>query len=613
MPTQPSRLAVADPDLDHGRRRVGVAGGVDGADADPVLAEHQREGAGRSAALEGQAVELTAEARAGLAGGEAEGDAAARLAGEQQRRRAGEDLGPRRRAIADRRFRFRFGHDHGRRRRRRRGREGGQDLEAVGLGFAHRLAVDGSRVAVDGEVDQGAVDLGAAVDHRVGVAGVGEDRVGAAFGVVDVRAGVAEQLVGAAVAVEGVGGFAPLEVLDFGHRDGRAGADRGRAAAGAAGAAAAEVGADAFFEASPGGVVTAGAAVDQVAIADRVGEEEVVAVAAVDLVGAAVVEQGVVTAPGVEDVGSRVWAVDQHVFALVAAGKRVVLVAADQHHGHRGREVGGVERVVAIQAGEHDRVERRQQWTARLGRGGSAAAGGDGGSLVEAAGGEGEGDRAAEVGRGDGVGAAAAGQVELGVGAAGRRHRADADFVGGRELDPAGVAAVAGRAAVEVAATFLDVGTPTAVEGLAADGAGDVVGESGADQGLEVPAFDPVDAAAERGDAVVAAELFRRRVEVEEDAAVGRLGQQVRVARVGDGGATEAGRDAGRVAERVAAAAAVADAVDGAAAEHVVADAAEQLVVAFAAAEVVVAALAEDDVVAGAAVVGLAADAEEAG
>ena len=59
-----------------------------------------------------------------------------------------------------------------------------------------------------------------------------------------------------------------------------------------------------------------------VAVADRVGEEEVAAGAAVEAVGAVVVEQGVVVAPGVEDVVAR--AVDEHVFAFVAAGQGVV-------------------------------------------------------------------------------------------------------------------------------------------------------------------------------------------------------------------------------------------------------------------------------------------------
>ena len=58
----------------------------------------------------------------------------------------------------------------------------------------------GVRVFGGGEVDHRGVDIGAAVDHRVGVAGVGEDRVVAGAGEVFVGALVAEQLVWAGVA-----------------------------------------------------------------------------------------------------------------------------------------------------------------------------------------------------------------------------------------------------------------------------------------------------------------------------------------------------------------------------------------------------------------------------
>ncbi len=135
-----------------------------------------------------------------------------------------------------------------------------------------------------------------------------------------------EQLVDAFVAVEDVAAFRALEVLDpfqvvelFAGR-----ADRRLAGADFADLAEVEARVDApTAEPRPGGVVAVvaerGAAVDRLAVADRDREEEVGAFAAVEQVGAAVVDQRVVAGAAVErvDVGRR-RVVDEDVFARPA-------------------------------------------------------------------------------------------------------------------------------------------------------------------------------------------------------------------------------------------------------------------------------------------------------
>ena len=91
--------------------------------------------------------------------------------------------------------------------------------EAVRIALLDDLAIDRGRVgAVLGPVDLGGVEPGPAIDEGVGIrargAGVGEDRVVALAGAVDVGAGPAEQLVRSRVAGHHVGEAGSLGVLD---------------------------------------------------------------------------------------------------------------------------------------------------------------------------------------------------------------------------------------------------------------------------------------------------------------------------------------------------------------------------------------------------------------
>src|SRR4051812_17069075 len=98
---QGSRLAAPDPQAEQGRGAIGVAAAVDGEDADRVPAASQAVDPGRGTGAVGLAVELAAEARAALAGREAEDGAGAGLGRGKDRRRAAEDPGPRRGAVAN--------------------------------------------------------------------------------------------------------------------------------------------------------------------------------------------------------------------------------------------------------------------------------------------------------------------------------------------------------------------------------------------------------------------------------------------------------------------------------------------------------------------------------
>ena len=91
-------------------------------------------------------------------------------------------------------------------------------------------------------------------------------------------------------------------------------------------------------EVGPVGVVAVGPALERVALADRVGDEEVLSGAGVELIGAAVVGYRVVAAGGGDDVVPR--AVDEGVFGG-AAGELVAAFAAEQDHGGRFGEAGG--------------------------------------------------------------------------------------------------------------------------------------------------------------------------------------------------------------------------------------------------------------------------------
>jgi hypothetical protein len=111
---------------------------------------------------------------------------------------------------------------------------------------------------------------------------------------------MAEQLVDAFVAIEDLAAFGALEVLDADQMiEAFARADRCLVRADFAGDAEVETGVDADVrQARPGGVVAIvgerRAAFDRLAVADRDREEEVGAFAAVEQVGAAVVDEGVV-------------------------------------------------------------------------------------------------------------------------------------------------------------------------------------------------------------------------------------------------------------------------------------------------------------------------------
>gem|GEM_PF-4611096 len=136
---------------------------------------------------------------------------------------------------------------------------------------------------------------------------------------------MAEQLVGAGVADQIVAAIGALEVLDpFQPVKAAARANRLAAETDFAGQALVKPGGDAAREPRPGGVVAVarpfGAAVDRLAVAERDREEEVGAFATVEVVGSAVVDQGVVAAQAVEIVGAGFdrRPVNQHVFAGAA-------------------------------------------------------------------------------------------------------------------------------------------------------------------------------------------------------------------------------------------------------------------------------------------------------
>ncbi len=202
---QGSRLASPYTQAEQGRGAVGVAGRVDGEDADRVPAGREHVGPGRDAGSVGLAVELAAEGRTALVGGEAEDGPGAGLARGQDGAGTGADLGPGRGAVAGRLCaRPPVPVPAG-----SASREVGSSA-GISSAAPSRTASQFDRhvaVADRGEVDDRPVDVGAAVDRAVGVAGsiarVGEDRVGARPGRVGVGAFVAEQLVGAGVAVRG--------------------------------------------------------------------------------------------------------------------------------------------------------------------------------------------------------------------------------------------------------------------------------------------------------------------------------------------------------------------------------------------------------------------------
>ena len=140
-------------------------------------------------------------------------------------------------------------------------------------------------------------DRRAAVDRRIGVGGVGEDRIVAGAG----RGRCPgprwpSSWFGPASPSRTSAELVPSRSSTCSDRVERAAAARPRPAWPAPGPAEVEAGVDSFAEPRPGGVVAAVAAVQQLAVADRGGEEEVVAVAAEEAIGAAVVEQGVVAA-----------------------------------------------------------------------------------------------------------------------------------------------------------------------------------------------------------------------------------------------------------------------------------------------------------------------------
>ena len=149
--------------------------------------------------------------------------------------------------------------------------------------------------------------------------------------------------------------FGALEVLDSGDRVGGAAA----AATGVAGGpepadrAEVEAGLDASAEQScPGGVVAPFAAVERLAVADRGREEEVVAFAPEQFIGAALVQQGVVPSQRRERVFFRTASIDEQVFAGFAARQRGRPGAAEQDDPGLLREVGGAQGVVAGEPGE---------------------------------------------------------------------------------------------------------------------------------------------------------------------------------------------------------------------------------------------------------------------
>ncbi len=369
---------------------------------------------------------------------------------------------------------------------------------------------------------------------------------------------------------------------------------------------------DRIVEPGPGGVVGVRPAVDRVAVTDRGREEQIVAVAALQLVEPLVVEHGVVASERAQIVGAgrrHTRVVDQHVLAQRAPGEPVTAGAAGEDHRGRGRERARPDVVTVRGAVEDDRIERLSEGADRLGRRRDRAAARGRGALVEdgRAGDDGECHglrRPPSVGGREVVGEAAPGEVDLAVvGVLGRQQtdrdlrrvaEDDAPRVRGRLAGGPGrrVGAVVGpgaaverirsRSAVEVVAVGAavdgvvaaagedDVSAASPVDRVGARGADDVVGERGADHVLEAGAGEPgVEAAAEAGEAVVADALAEVDVDAPLSARAGEAGvarREVRVARP----LGEAGRDPGRVAERVGTAAAVLDLVGGAVAADVV-------------------------------------------
>src|SRR5262249_55516490 len=152
--------------------------------------------------------------------------------------------------------------------------------EVVDVGFLDALAAGCDLVMVRRPVDQRGIGAFPAIDRRIVVTRVGEDRVVAGTREVAVRAYPAQQLGFARRAVEDVARGRSLEVLDVEQRvEGPAGAIGRSTGTRTARVAGADPGLDRRFELGPGGIVAfaAAAAVDHVAVADRVGEEEVVA------------------------------------------------------------------------------------------------------------------------------------------------------------------------------------------------------------------------------------------------------------------------------------------------------------------------------------------------
>ena len=314
----------------------------------------------------------------------------------------------------------------------------------------------------------------------LGGAGVGEDRVVAASGVVGVGARAPEELVVACIADHRVGRARPLDVLEPGQRGEDAGrAARLPAAADQPGVLRRHVDRDRRPEVRPVGVVATGPAVELVAVADRVVDEEVVAFTGIEVVGAVVVGDRVVAATGDDHVVAG--AVDQRVFG--PAGREVIIVlAAEQHDRGRFGEARGGEAVVAAEAGDDDRVggfgeRERPRGIATDGEGDLPPRVGGGHIVVAFGPGEEEGRPSIRLWRHH------PGRDRAGVPRVDRLARGLA-FVDRVDVDAA-VALGAAPGDVVAAAAFDQVGATTPVEGLVVRGPDDVVVERGTDHGLE--------------------------------------------------------------------------------------------------------------------------------
>src|SRR6185295_10390261 len=338
-----------------------------------------------------------------------------------------------------------------------------------------------------------------------------------------VRTGPAEQLVGPGVAGQGVAEAAALEILEM-HQRGRLPARACRRAAGPdqAGLPGPKVERDRRAEVGPVRVVRSFTAVERVAFADGVGDEEVVSRPGEQVVFARIVRHGVVAAGRVDRVGAR--AVDRRVLGR-RARKGVGPFAAEEDRGARLRQAGHRERVIPGEPGEEERVRASGGRADDLARAGWFATAGGGLRGVEAS------FRAdpqfeADLVRGEAgahlVVVVAAGQVDAGVGALLRGHQTDRDRRGGarnhfflasaelttgRALAFAVVALGPAEDLIVAAAPAQHVGAASAVDRLAIGPPDDQVGERRSDHDLE--AFEArrferfVDAAAARREAVV--------------------------------------------------------------------------------------------------------------